>query len=454
MDKIILGEEQQLAIQTIINFLQSDEKVFSLMGYAGTGKSTIIKYLIDYLESTFISYVLVAPTHKAKSVLKYLTEREAVTLHYLLNLAPNIEILKLDLRDLMFVSRGSKLAGIPYKGVVICDESSMVGDPLFELLLSKLEISQSKIIFVGDPAQLKPVKSEEISTVFKIKNSFELKNIYRQNKESGLSTILPRLRTSPIHVFKDSYGSEGSLICVHNIRDLFIHAIPSFKKAIEEKNIFEAKFYAYTNERTRALNKKVREIFFPGEEQYYKGEFLTAYENFSQGHKKFWNSMDYIIDAEPVRIRQDLPYIGNFPGFNISLYDFADDVSEEIFILDRNIRASSLQGIAEIIETTRLHAIEVKKSGGVKNAAKIWEKYYAIINSFATPVDLIYDNRVVKKKTFDYGYASTTHKSQGSSINNVFIDMNNINKCTDLLELRQLQYVSLSRARNNVILYQ
>lgn len=45
-------------------------------------------------------------------------------------------------------------------------------------------------------------------------------------------------------------------------------------------------------------------------------------------------------------------------------------------------------------------------------------------------------------------------KKQGLSINNVFIDMKDINLCKDLEELRQLQYVSVSRTRNNVNILQ
>ena len=59
------------------------------------------------------------------------------------------------------------------------------------------------------------------------------------------------------------------------------------------------------------------------------------------------------------------------------------------------------------------------------------------------------DIESIKKKTFDYGYASSTHKLQGSSINTIFIDMANINKCRNKDELRQLQYVALSRTKTD-----
>ena len=79
----------------------------------------------------------------------------------------------------------------------------------------------------------------------------------------------------------------------------------------------------------------------------------------------------------------------------------------------------------------------------------LWGKYYEILDSFATPIDLIFDNRVVVKKSFDYGYAQSIHKSQGSSYDEIFIDWRNIGICKDLEFIRQLHYVAMSRTRTN-----
>ena len=163
--------------------------------------------------------------------------------------------------------------------------------------------------------------------------------------------------------------------------------------------------------------------------------------------------MDYIIDAEPERIEKTIPHVGVFAGYRLSLYDTAEQMSGTVFILDADTPPSKILTLSTIIESTRLAAIDYKQKKH-RNASIMWQKYYEIINSFTTPFDLYYDDRVVKKKTFDYGYASTVHKSQGSSINNVFTDMKNILSCRDELEVRQLQYVALSRARTNAYVFQ
>ena len=77
---------------------------------------------------------------------------------------------------------------------------------------------------------------------------------------------------------------------------------------------------------------------------------------------------------------------------------------------------------------------------------------YKIIGSFITPFDLKYDDRVIKKKSIDYGYALSVHKSQGSTYDTVMVDMGNIMKCLNKIELRQLQYVAMSRTRKNILL--
>lgn len=449
-----LGEEQQAAIDAIIKFINKSEAVpYSLIGYAGTGKSTIIKCLVDYMEDEGTNYVLCAPTHKAKSVMKYATDRNAMTIHQVLKLAPNIEVLDLDLRDLKFMMDRVKTVEIPFKGVIICDESSMVNDALFNLLLSKTKECKAKVVFVGDIAQLKPVKSVYSSLVFNVKDLSELKTIYRQAGESGLVTVLPTLRTKSIGKFTDAYGKDGSLITCSSAKEMFSHALPSFKKAVEEQNIFEAKMYAYTNVRTEALNNKMRSVLFPGKEEYYKGEILTAHENFAYGWMQCYNSMDYIIDAPPKKHEKMIPNFTILPGHLISLYDTAEKESGEVFILSRDIPVRDLMALSHLIEETRTEAIMLKQ-GKRRGASLKWKEYYDIMNSFATPKNLFYEDRVVKKKTFDYGYASTVHKSQGSSINNVYIDMQNIAICRDEMELRQLQYVSVSRARKDAIILQ
>ena len=450
---MILGEEQLEALSLIKQFISSSDLFFSLSGYAGTGKSTIIKNLVEYLGNSKIDFVLCAPTHKAKGVLKYFTEKEAITIHQLLSLSPNLEIFDLDYKDLLFYSNNLAKSLFPYQGVVICDESSMINDNIFKLLCERAEVYSCKIIFIGDVAQLRPVKSNYNSKVFDVESNFTLKKIYRQSEGVGYGDVLEELRKNVITKFDNKIGENGSLYCYTNMIDLFKQAIPIFQKAIKEQNIFEAKILAYTNNRVSALNTKMREILFPGNEQYYKNEIITCYENISYGIGEFWNSMDYIITKDPIKYDINIPYFSKLPAFKLSLYDYSNNEESTICILDKTIPKNFWDSLANQIEEIRLEAVDAKLRKNRKSSY-LWKQYFEMVNSFASPINLYYDNRVIKKKSFDYGYGITIHRSQGSSINNIFIDMKDVNKCWNEEELRQLQYVALSRSRQNIYIYQ
>lgn len=475
----ILGEDQINAINAIKSFIKPNKDIFSLSGspkitnnpivneiinfktretaitlsgFAGTGKSTIVKEIINFLEQEYITYVLCAPTHVAKLVMEFFTEREAMTIHKLLSLSPNIEILNLDFKQLEFQSKG-KSNLFPNNGVVICDEASMINDDLYDLLLSRCKLVNSLVIFVGDAKQLQPVNTLTHSKVFNLPNTITLNKIYRQSEESGLVNILPVLREKIIPRFKNSIGSDGSLLCYSDIKEFFKELLPTFRKAINTSDILETRVFTYTNDRARQYNYKIKEFLFGLENEYDKLQFLTCYENFKWNGLSFWNSMDYIVIDEPQKARIMIPHFAEMPGWKLNLYDSSTKISEEIFILSKEISKDYLNSLAYLIESKRIEAINTKFSDS-RLSRKLWKEYYEIIESFTSPVDLFYDNRLIRKKTFDHGYASTVHKSQGRSLNNLFIDMKDIMICRNPDELRQLQYVSVSRARHNVYIYQ
>ena len=107
-----------------------------------------------------------------------------------------------------------------------------------------------------------------------------------------------------------------------------------------------------------------------------------------------------------------------------------------------------------IKEITPENVIKVYDLLNKKLKGKIWGSYYKVFNSFTSPVDLYYDDRLIRKKSFTRGYATTVHKSQGSSYDKVFVDLVDILRCRDSMLLRQLEYVALSRTRSDAIVYQ
>ena len=172
---LILSEEQMTAIYTCLN-----KSISVITGGPGTGKTTIIKCIIDILSDMKKSYVLAAPTGRAAKRITETTGKEAKTLHRLL------EITKLDDRDLdLFLN--FKVKNIE-ADVIIVDEASMIDTLMMNNLLKAMKIS-TKIILVGDVNQLPSVgpgsilkdiiDSEIVPTVF-------LREIYRQSSKSDI----------------------------------------------------------------------------------------------------------------------------------------------------------------------------------------------------------------------------------------------------------------------------
>lgn len=442
---IQLAEEQLQALNKMESFLQEDETVLVLSGGAGTGKSTIQNEYIQYLDSIDYPFVLCAPTHKAKLVIEEITGYEAVTVHKLLSLSPNIEIFNLDYKDLKFNSGG--LSEIPSNGIIIIDEASMINDEIYKLLIEYCNRLNTKILFIGDEKQLKPVNNGGISLVFKHPNKILLTRIHRQVGTNALLPLLNGLRNTPKKIFEPINAPEGSLFVYNNAKDFIIKAVDEFKIAINKQDVVWTKLLAYTNSRVKGLNECMRRCLWSDEEEYHQFEFITGYDNFEYNRNQFYNSSDYIITSKPRKVERHIPYYLKLPGYDLELYDKVYKRLLNVFTLDRTISSDYLDALSYLIEEIRMSAIEYKYSRIKAN--KLWRRYFEIIKSFATPVDLMFDNRVIKKKTFDYGYALSVHKSQGSSLNTVYIDMNNILQCRSKEELRQLQYVALSRTKTD-----
>ena len=453
MDYQKLGEQQRQALDSITDFFKNSKNIaYSLVGAAGSGKSYLLSYIIDWIEDKGINYTLCAPTHKAALVMQQYSERNANTLHRLLALSPNIAILDLDFRQLEFVT--SKVTdNIPYHGVVICDEASMINDDLFDLLLEKVSDRQSKILFVSDQKQLNPVKQQQNSKVYTLEDSFELTKIYRQSSESALIPILQELREHEIPNLVSSEGEVGSLIVEPEMKEFLNKAVSEIKIAVDTKNVLHTKITAYTNKRVGLYNQAVRKLLWDSDEEYYPGEILTAYENGECEGSEYYNSMDYIISQNPKKVIKELPHFCEMDGWELTLYDPYNKSEFTVFILSRDNSEKDFELLSGTIERIRLQAIEAKKRK-LKSSYIYWKKYYELINSFTTPIDLYYDGRLIRRKSFDYGYACSTHKLQGSSLDCIFVDMRNIKTCKDDLVRRQLQYVALSRTRKDAYVLQ
>lgn len=455
---INFGEEQLNALSKLKSFLDGKELSITLSGSAGTGKTSLLIAYIDYLNENDIPYILAAPTHKAKLVMETFTGEQAVTIHQLLGLQPNLDILELDLKELDFLSKSSsnKPNQIPYKGVIIVDEASMVNNDLFEFIVDSATNNHSKILWVGDIKQIQPVKSETLSKVFSLNNIINLTKIYRQKEDSPVLDLLGHLREHSVSNVEAVKGISDSIYTYNVAKDFLIASKDIMKETVNNGEVLNAKILAYTNKRVEGFNTAIRKLVF-GKESINEiniKEILMCYNTMDYANNTFYNSLDYIIYNEPKLITKQLPeckYLLN--GYELDLFDTVYKKVYKIFLLSQQHNDPKLvESYIEYIENVRLYAVRLKQQR--KPSSSMWAKYYSMINSFACLNDFYYDNRIIKRKTFSYGYSTTVHKSQGSSFNTVFIDLANVNSCSDPNVLRQLQYVGMSRTRGDIHILQ
>ena len=195
---ILLSEKQKEAIRAI-----NDNNVTIITGGPGTGKTTIIKSIIEIYKQKKYKIVLCAPTGRAAKRMTETTGEEASTLHRLL------EIGKVDEESLF--KKDNEYQGAPIDGdIIIVDEVSMVDMFIMSYLLDCI-YKGTKLILVGDCDQLPSVgpgsvlkdliSSEKITTV-------HLDKIFRQAAKSKIIVNAHRVNNGKKFISKEDPEME------------------------------------------------------------------------------------------------------------------------------------------------------------------------------------------------------------------------------------------------------
>ena len=139
-------EQQEDAINAIWQWWQSSSITFTLSGYAGTGKTFIMRHLVRYLITEKVC--VTAPTHKALRVLENSSGRKGMTIQSLCGLRPDVDIEDYNIENPSFKVIGEQIMR-SYK-LVIVDECSMVNPGLFTLLVKTAIQCRCKLLFLGE----------------------------------------------------------------------------------------------------------------------------------------------------------------------------------------------------------------------------------------------------------------------------------------------------------------
>lgn len=223
--KFQLSENQKESISTI---LQSN-KVNILTGEAGTGKSTITKYICDIISKKY-STLLLSATGKAAGRMKECTNRNAYTIHSFLYFITS---------DFANTYMAYEKYGISAKIVLIIDEFSMVDQVLFYQLLSGIAdcdfINLVSIILIGDPYQLPSVGCGQVLVDMINSKSFNhvhLTETFRQLEDSNIILNSKKVRNKKMIDMITTQDFWVDELNRNNIKKFFYHFKTKYKDSL------------------------------------------------------------------------------------------------------------------------------------------------------------------------------------------------------------------------------
>lgn len=467
-----LNDQQKSALYELEKFIEDYGTEITLSGYAGTGKSTIIGIFSKWLDHRIGrgNIVYTAPTHRANVITKQNNPNANVyTLSALFGFTPDTDIAmeqgSLDLRELEFRSKNQ----VKYEPgqLIIIDEASMVQDGLYEYIQKIVAKDGVSVIYVGDSAQLRPVKSDHISKVFTSDGVPQI--TLTKVERTGDNPILKeatRLRRGEGLSYQTDINDKGQGV-LYTSDDAIIDKNLKQIVTSEEFNADPLHFRVLTatNAAVSAYNSKIRSLRYGKfAKPFVKGDIIMGYSNKLRkpdGSYKLVNSGDYVIQNitdTTVKFKTDKGDI-EFKAFNLSIRPTGGTIMDDfqLTVIDKNEPDSKLFEVVEYKDRLWKMAKEAKQNGQISKYRDLVQMAYNVDNELNITKNLE-DNqgRLKIRKTIDYGYAQTVWKSQGSTYSKVLILSNEIDTFgygKDVMQLRnELRYVAVSRAKNFVII--
>lgn len=466
--------EQNLAVTQLLRWQKALEHAV-LEGYAGTGKTTVLTALILELALSKRQIVQVAtPTHKAAKVLNGklgewgarlgLELPSAVTIHSLLAIKPKKT--KPNEPEAFVISGAPKLYRNSF---LIVDECSMINKELFMYIMECATSFKATVLFSGDPKQLRPVNEGKISPTFSIPNKYTLTEVQRYGGVIlDLATKLRLAHKHALPVVETKSDGTSKVITYRSLPNL----IESWLNEVENSHlddpcdndyqdplIDDCVLVTWTNAQRRAANIMARKRLYGDDvPDFMPGDKLVMIKAFTVGDTIiFANNEDIEITKAELITRQpvaQLPFI--YKCWKLQVKDACDIyvlIDSEIKEFKRNcdsvgktIKSDVEQATAHyaaienLLKDKRLSKAEIRYHSSIlsameklREAKERWKtEYFALKDSFAH---------------VDFGYAITTHKSQGSTYRKVFVHPDMLHSKDERLTL---MYVAVTRASKEI----
>ena len=432
---------QEVGIERLTAWYNNPKELdFTLSGRAGTGKTYMLKYFLDEIVKQPVC--VSAPTHKAVRQVERSTGRKGKTLQSLHALRPNVNLEDFDLNNVKFDALGNPTMN-NYK-IIIIDECSMINEGLHELNMKRAKDLNVKILYVGDIMQLPPVnRNDSVSSVesptFKIKNYFELDEIVRQGIDNPLTylleTIVNDIKTNGQYFitflknnpYKINSQGEGYRVYT-NHSDFLESAIQTFVNEKFSNDPDYARVAAWKNNTVQNYNMAIRNKLIPlftGEgaekELIDINDLLIGYKTIIDEFNEtvIVNSEDYVIDSIIPREAES-----GFKSYAVKIRPRHGGRAVNVNIVD--YRDKSFMVYYEKIKSLYFKA----KYAHYSDRSKRWKEYFEYkdmhLSIITFPIRSGEEIKGYVSKDIDYAFALTVHKLQGSTIENTFVDLNDM----------------------------
>lgn len=358
-----LTEKQKKGLKTILNRYKLGMKYTTIAGYAGTGKSTLVKFAIAALGVRPDRVAYATFTGKAAEVLRKKGNEGACTLHRLLY-------------DHIPKPGGGFIRKPKAQldcEIVVVDEVSMAPKSMIDMLLSH----RVYVIFLGDPFQLPQINKNESHNILDEAHIF-LDEVMRQAAESEIIQVSMKIRNKePISFMK---GKE-------------VIIIPK-AELVEGHLTWADQIICATNATRENINMQMRNIYgYSGLPQ--DGEKLICLRN-------YWDDIsdngDALVNGTTGILRNPFESFRRMPAF----------------VQPQNI--SIIQGDFITSDDSVFNSVEIDKKFIMENVKCITDN--KILYRLGKMKEKIGD---IVPREFAFGYAITGHKAQGSEYDKVLV---------------------------------
>lgn len=451
-------DEQRELAGAFLDFWDSENQVFILSGYAGTGKTSMVLGFVKMLDEIEVPSVLLASTGRASKVLQDKAGRKANTIHreiYSLQTkiderADNQNDYKLkfrlnvnndDAETLYFVDESSMIADSDSLSLNLVFGSGRLLTDFFKYLNGR------KVVFIGDPAQLPPINyilSPALNPNYLEKNFnvgisfFELKIVMRFGEGTAISYNTSKLRTNivenrfPYLKIKASYADDISVI--RGAEGLSLKLFSLFRS----EGIYSSVGVAYTNKMVNILNTGVRNYLFPGRQaEINQGELLIVMQNNYKFGISNGEHIEVVQFTGARTERRGIKFVElELKGHDTKgAYIFKSWILEEYLFSDKVLLAP---------ETERLllqdYIIRMSKKNIKPGSAEFYEGLFT--DDFLNALKV------------KFGYCVTCHKAQGGEWKNVVLALEPVLFIQSPEVIYRWAYTAISRAREKLYISQ